>query len=128
MKTLILAATALAISTLAAPAQQSPGMHNQMQQKTQHHGQAQPSASPSTKAFKAAGARMHKDMQMPYTGDADVDFVKHMIPHHQGAIEAAKIVLEHGKDAETRKMAQEIITAQEKEITQMREWLKTKGQ
>lgn len=149
MKTLTLAAAALAFSTLAASAQQGHGMHGQMQQKMQqHHGQAQPqaqpaqpkadphaghgaatpNAAPSTKAFEAANARMHKDMDIQFSGDADVDFFKGMIPHHQGAIDMAKVVLEHGKDPETKKMAQEIIAAQEKEIAFMRAWLKKKGQ
>src|SRR4051812_37953822 len=46
------------------------------------------------------------------------------IPHHQGAIEMAKAALDHVKDPETKKMAQKIIDDQEKEITEMRDWLK----
>lgn len=100
----------------------------------QHHGGHHPqttaaaNAAPSTKAYEAANDRMHKDMAIKFSGDADLDFFKGMIPHHQGAIDMAKVVLEHGKDPETRKMAQEIIAAQEKEIAFMREWLKKKGQ
>ncbi len=80
-------------------------------------------ASPSTKAFEAANAKMHKDMAVTYTGNADVDFVRSMIPHHQGAIDMAKIELEHGKDPEIRKLAQEVIRAQEAEIAMMKAWL-----
>lgn len=92
------------------------------------HG-AQPAGkeTPSTKAFRAANDKMHKDMAIQFSGDADVDFIKGMIPHHQGAIDMAKVVLAHGKDPETRKLAEEIIAAQEKEIAFMREWLKKKG-
>jgi len=50
-----------------------------------------------------------------------------MIPHHQGAIDMAKVVLEFGKNAETRKLAGEIIAAQEKEIAMMKAWLKQRG-
>lgn len=82
---------------------------------------------PSSQAFAAANAKMHQDMAITFTGDADVDFVKGMIPHHQGAIEMAKIVLKYGKDAETKKLAEAVIKAQEGEIAGMTEWLKTKG-
>ena len=83
--------------------------------------------SASSKAFMAANMKMHKEMDIAFTGNADADFVKGMIPHHQGAVEMAKIVLEHGKDAEVKKLAQEIIKAQETEIAWMREWLKKAG-
>lgn len=85
-----------------------------------------PSASdaPSTKAFKEAHMKMMQGMHVAYGGNADVDFVRNMIPHHQGAIDMAKVELAHGKDAELRKMAQQIIDDQEKEIAQMQEWLK----
>ena len=120
MNKLVLAAAALAFSTLSAAAQQH--NHHGM------HGAAPQGASASTKAYQAANDRMHKDMAIKFSGDADIDFFKGMIPHHQGAIDMAKVVLQHGKDPETRKMAEEIIAAQEKEIAQMKEWLKKKGQ
>ena len=85
-----------------------------------------PSDTPSTKGYKSA---MIMAMQaMPkFSGDADVDFMKQMRPHHQAAIDMAKVVLVNGKDAETKKLAQEIITAQEKEIAMIDAWLKKKG-
>lgn len=74
-------------------------------------------------AFEAANAAMHENMAVELTGDADVDFARSMIPHHQGAIDMARIVLEHGDDPEMRALAEEIVEAQEAEIAMMREWL-----
>ena len=85
-----------------------------------------PTDSPSTKGFKLA---MMKAMQAApkFTGDADVDFMKHMRAHHQAAIDMANVVLANGKDADTKKLAQEIITTQQKEIATIDAWLKKKG-
>lgn len=94
-----------------------------------HHG-AHSSTSAntaSTEAFETANVKMHSDMAIDYTGNADVDFVRSMIPHHQGAIDMARVELEHGKDPELRKLAEEVIKAQEKEITDMRQWLEVNG-
>jgi uncharacterized protein (DUF305 family) len=58
------------------------------------------------------------------TGDNDVDFVKLMLPHHQAAIDMAKIQLVSGQDPQMRRLAQEIITDQQSEIELMHLWLR----
>jgi uncharacterized protein (DUF305 family) len=83
------------------------------------------SDSPALQAYKAAMDKMHAAMSaQEYSGDADIDFARGMIPHHQAAIDMAKTVLEHGKDPEIRKLAEDIVSAQEREIKQLEDWLK----
>lgn len=84
------------------------------------------SVSPSNAAYEAANAKMHKDMGVALTGDADHDFLAGMIPHHQGAIDMAEVVLKYGKDPKVRKLARDIIKAQKQEIAMMQAWLKEK--
>lgn len=83
--------------------------------------------TPASKEFKASMDKMHNDMMMTYSGDPDVDFIKGMMPHHQGAIEMAKIELKYGKDPEAKKLAEDIIKAQETEIAFMKGWLAKKA-
>jgi uncharacterized protein (DUF305 family) len=102
---------------------QSMGMGGMTGPGHQGHGQTSATATPSTRAFEDANARMHRDMAIAFTGNADVDFVRGMIPHHQGAIDMARVVLQFGTNEQTKKWANEIIAAQEREIAEMREWL-----
>lgn len=83
------------------------------------------SATAATKAFKAADDKMMKNMDRRMTGDPDRDFVTGMLPHHAGAIDMALVELQYGKDPALRRLAREIIAAQDKEIRQMQTWKNT---
>lgn len=116
-----------ALAITAAIAQQpvpkpamDPAMHMKMMQPAA-------SDSASTKGYKESMMGMMQAMPMTFTGDADIDFMMQMKGHHQGAIAMAKVELANGKDAEAKKLAMEIVAAQEKEIAVIDQWLKAKG-
>ncbi len=106
---------ALALSS-AAQAEEGHGAHH-----------AAAGGSPATVAYQAAMQRMHTDMDIPYTGDADRDFAAGMIPHHQGAVAMAEIQLKYGKDPALHRLAKSIIVSQKKEIRFMEQWHATHG-
>jgi len=118
MKSLLLAATlfvALGLPVLAqdkAPMSPMAGMDHMA-----------PTDSPASAAYAAANMKMHEDMAVAYTDDADIDFIRSMIPHHQGAVDMARIVLQHGADPEVKALAEGVIKAQEAEIAWMQAWL-----
>lgn len=74
--------------------------------------------------FKAAMAKMQQSMAKPMMGAPDADFAMMMLPHHQGAVDMAKIELKYGHDPQLRKMAEQIVKSQHKEIAELRSWLK----
>ena len=106
MKSVIIAAFTVAVGTAAAVAQSAMPM------------------TPAAKANEAAMSKMMDSMKgdKKMTGDADKDFVMMMLPHHQGAIDMAKVELQFGKDPAMKKMAGEIVAAQQKEIESMKAW------
>jgi uncharacterized protein (DUF305 family) len=68
--------------------------------------------------------KMHDEMSaIQRTGDADTDFVRLMLPHHQAAVDMARVQLLHGRDPQIRRLAQEIISDQQLEIELMQLWL-----
>jgi uncharacterized protein (DUF305 family) len=86
-----------------------------------------PATSPADKAFAASMKTMMTSMSGKPTGKPDKDFALMMIPHHQGAIDMAKVELQYGTDRELRQLATDIVAAQQKEIAQMKAWLEKNG-
>jgi uncharacterized protein (DUF305 family) len=82
-------------------------------------------ASDFDRALRAAMLRMGSEMCLVPSGDADRDFVRAMIPHHQGAIEMARLELLYGRDDRLRRLAQGIVIEQSQEIALMRNVLDT---
>lgn len=92
------------------------------------HGSAADGPATAPAAYQAAMDRMHGPMMKAVANpDPDAAFVLGMIPHHQGAIDMAEVVLKFGRDAHNHHLAREIIDAQKREIAEMREWLKQKN-
>ena len=123
-RTIVLTAMIAALPSLALAQGASHGGHSGHTTPAQA---AQTPDTPATKGYREANARMHRDMDIKYSGDADVDFVRGMIPHHQGAIDMAKVALGSAKDEQIRKWATDVIREQEREIAEMQAWLKKKG-
>ena len=85
------------------------------------HAPQPPPQPPFQRGMDASMTRMMRDMQAPgATGDADTDFLAMMIPHHAGAVDMARLVLQHGRDPATRQLAEEIFAGQTVEIESMK--------
>ena len=87
-----------------------------------------PKPKPNTEAMQEAYVKgtntMHSDMMLGIAEPvADMAFARGMLPHHIGAVDMAKVQLQYGTDAEMRKLAQDIIDAQQPEIELMQSWI-----
>jgi len=118
MKMIICLGTAIALVSGAVAAQQAPPSHMSMEGMM-----LQSTDSAATKGYKEAMARMMRTMPK-FANDADVDFMAQMRGHHQAAIDMAEVALANARDGTVRKLAQEIIEAQKKEIALIDDWMK----
>lgn len=94
---------------------------------SQHsHGASQPASdSQAWSDLQQSMRAMHGAMlSIQSTGNDDEDFVRLMLPHHQAALDMARVELMHGQDPQMRRLAQEIMTDQESEIELMQLWLR----
>jgi hypothetical protein len=99
-------------------------LHAGAQAEIHVHG-SQPTVDSDWSELIAGMDKMHMAMgAVKRSGNADVDFVRLMLPPHQAAIDMARTQLLYGKDAQMRRLAQEIITDQQSEIELMQRWLK----
>jgi uncharacterized protein (DUF305 family) len=118
-----LIAAFLGVSVAISLAQDRPTMP--AMQPHAHSGSAMPSAAASAAesqfiaANEEAMSKMMANMTVAPTGDIDRDFVAMMVPHHQGAIDMARILLRYGKNEQLKRLAQEIIVTQQQEIAAM---------
>ena len=85
----------------------------------------QDAADPFTSKMKTSMAGM-MSMGQP-SGNVDTDYAAMMVAHHQSAVDMAKAELAHGRDTKLKEMAQQMITAQEKEIRQFKAWQAKNG-
>ena len=108
--------SAIAISNYAQANEQPHQAHMNMSMSTD---------SAMQQEFMQGMNQMHQDMMAAAQyKDPDVAFAAGMLPHHIGAVKMAEVELKYGKDPEMRKLAEDIINAQQAEIEQMQKWLK----
>jgi len=113
----------LAILLILASAAATPAL-----QEGIHRHADKADAGPAWPELMSSMEKMHAAMaSVGPTGSNDADFVRLMLPHHQAAIDMAKIQLLYGKDPQMRRLAQEIVTDQQSEIELMQLWLKQHG-
>ena len=120
MKKALLAIAVMGIMA-GAQAQSMDHSHDHTHGDMEHEQQV---AQPFTQEYHDGMMQMHDDMMSGImSADADAAFAKGMLPHHQGAVAMAETELKYGKDATMRKLAEDIIAAQQAEIELMQGWI-----
>lgn len=90
-----------------------------------NHAMQMTAKEPWQQAYLESMQPMHDGMMAGIMADdPDLAFAKGMLPHHQGAVDMARIELKYGKDPAMRALAESIIQAQESEIAEMQAWIK----
>lgn len=67
-------------------------------------------------------AEMSEQLENLSGDDFDKAFIEMMIAHHQGAIDMAELSPDRAKHDEVKKLSEDIISAQQKEIADMKQW------
>jgi uncharacterized protein (DUF305 family) len=128
-KRVLLGAPAMTVAAVLALvlAVEGPANSQNAMQAAHHHPSGIDASSSAASPFHAemadVDARMHDAMAVASGGDIDRDFMRMMIPHHQGAIDMALILLKYGHDEKLKRLAQSIIVEQGQEIAYMRQLL-----
>lgn len=122
------AATALLFGATVVLAQSSEPDHGRAAQETQMPEGMRMDQAVASQAYMDAMRTMMEGMaSMEMTGDAAIDFAMMMIPHHQSAIDMARVFLQHSDDPELTELANAIITEQQREIEFLQNWLRERG-
>ena len=127
MKTSLPLTAAAAILLLAAGAAFGQGMRGPSTPRLEPHLAGEPPAvqgePQSTTDLKAATEKTNDATEdLPYSGNADRDFVTGILPHQQGVADIAKVELQYGHDPELRKLAQSILDAQQSQMAELQQW------
>lgn len=120
----LMAAGGLALTAGYAAAQEPAAPMEGMDHSAMEHGDAPVAMAAYMKAMDDMMAAM---VGMESTGDADVDFLLMMIPHHQSAVDMSVALLAEVKDPEVKALGEAVIATQEAEIAQMRAMLARLG-
>ena len=119
MRTIVILAASVALIGGAAVAQQGQGQRQG--QPAMQHGQT------AMQDYMKSMQDMHQKMMSANDADPDRAFALKMIAHHQGGIDMARVVQQHGDDAEIKQMAQKTVEMQRKEIAELQSWLDRHG-
>ena len=109
---------------------QRPQIDQMSRWKREHPASAPAKGEAERSGYAAANSRMMRGMAsggVARSQSADLDFVRMMLPHHQGAVDMAEVELELGRDPGLRTLARNIVVGQRAEIAQMTAWLRRNG-